>query len=662
MNPFRRLNLSAKIGGGFGLLLLLFMVLALVARQGLFAVSGSVHEFERFVDSSSNLSLFHAQMLLLRMKVKDYYISHDQQSLRQYSDTMASMRRLLEEQRQRSNQAGQTEMLTRIEALTGRYHQVFGELTQSVDAADQLVGELRNLGNGMEKGLMQLLETGEAAKDAGILATTGQAIRSLLQARLCAQRFFTSTAQEDAHQVTAGIDRLRQLLGKMQESAGERLQERLPPLVTAADGYREGFGHLVQAVAARRTLYETTLVGLGAEMESLLAGLVKDTLENQLLLGASLNKRSTDTTRTVLGGAMLAIVLGGCFALLLTRSIVNPVRRTALFAETMAAGDLTTRLEIKQGDEIGMMVGALNQMAQRLGEMIREMVQGVGALSTASNELATVSRQLSAAAEETAQLSASATSATEEMKVAFFSVSAAITQSTENINIIASSTTEMTATVGDIAERAAKARQTAAIAVTQARSTTSKMRELGESARKIGQVTETITEISEQTNLLALNATIEAARVGGVGQGFAVVADEIKALAGQAGSATVTIRNQISDVQHTTTHAVAEIGQAAEIIHEIDALINAIASSVEEQSNTTGEISDNLSQASLGIAEINVNANRNTESVARIVQDIGEINHRTRQVGLGARQAHDHAENLAALSVQLRQLAHQFQV
>jgi methyl-accepting chemotaxis protein len=142
-------------------------------------------------------------------------------------------------------------------------------------------------------------------------------------------------------------------------------------------------------------------------MESLLAGLVKDTLENQLLLGASLNKRSTDTTRTVLGGAMLAIVLGGCFALLLTRSIVNPVRRTALFAETMAAGDLTTRLEIKQGDEIGMMAGALNQMAQRLGEMIREMVQGVGALSTASNELATVSRQLSAAAEETAQLSAS---------------------------------------------------------------------------------------------------------------------------------------------------------------------------------------------------------------------------------------------------------------
>ena len=50
------------------------------------------------------------------------------------------------------------------------------------------------------------------------------------------------------------------------------------------------------------------------------------------------------------------------------------------------------------------------------------------------------------------------------------------------------------------------------------------MDELSLSAQKIGNVVDTITDLSEQTNLLTLNATIEAARAGEAGKGFAVVA------------------------------------------------------------------------------------------------------------------------------------------
>jgi methyl-accepting chemotaxis protein len=82
---------------------------------------------------------------------------------------------------------------------------------------------------------------------------------------------------------------------------------------------------------------------------------------------------------------------------------------------------------------------------------------------------------------------------------------------------------------------------------------------LGSSAKSIGNVVETITEISEQVNLLALNATIEAARAGEAGKGFAVVANEIKELAKQTAEATQDIRLKIETIQGSTEGTVTEI-------------------------------------------------------------------------------------------------------
>ena len=369
------------------------------------------------------------------------------------------------------------------------------------------------------------------------------------------------------------------------------------------------------------------------------------------------------TAKTVLGVmAVAALFIAVFLAIMIVRSIVIPVSKAALLAETMARGDFSTKLDIDQQDEIGLMAKSLNVMAEQVGIMLKAIGNDVNELTSSSNDLAAASSQISSSARDTADRSTSVAAATEEMSANIQSIAAAMEQSSCNVNMVASAAEEMTSTVGEIAQNAEKARSISEEAVNQSRLTSEKMAVLGESAMKIGKVTEAITEISEQTNLLALNATIEAARAGEAGKGFAVVANEIKELARQTASATVDIKNQISEMQTTTSATVEDIGKISAVIIEINNVINGIATAVEEQSAASSEIATNISQASQGIAEVNENAAQSTVVVADITRDIAEINQQVRQVGDDSGHIHMSAQGVADLAGHVNALMSKFKV
>ena len=359
---------------------------------------------------------------------------------------------------------------------------------------------------------------------------------------------------------------------------------------------------------------------------------------------------------------LVALVVGAIAALLIIRSITGPVALTVKLAETMAKGDLTTKLEIDQKDEIGNMAKSMNGTLGQLRSMIGEIITGINTLSTSSTDLAAVSRQLSSSAHETAQKSGTVATAAEEMSSNIHSVSAAMEQSSSNVGLVATATEEMTATVNEISHSAEKAREVSEKAVKQSQATSEKITALGESARKVGKVTETITEISEQTNLLALNATIEAARAGEAGKGFAVVANEIKELARQTAAATVDIKRQISDMQTTTSSTIGDIENITAVISEINNVINGIATAVVEQSAATNEIAGNISQAAQGIVEVNENVAQSTVVIAEITKNIAEINQEANQVGASSSQVQASAQGLSDLAGQLQELMKKFKV
>ncbi len=370
-------------------------------------------------------------------------------------------------------------------------------------------------------------------------------------------------------------------------------------------------------------------------------------------------------TITVLIGVLVAGASAGLLlAWLNSRSIVTPVNAAVAGLKDIAQGDgdLTKRLTVLSGDEVGQLAVWFNTFLDKLQALIKEIGGKSQALGVAATELTRLSDGMSAGAGNMSARSGSVAAAAEEMSTNIQSVSAAMEQSSSNVSMVASATEEMTSTVNEIGQNAEKARAVSESAVLQSQRTSEKVTALGESARKIGRVTETITEISEQTNLLALNATIEAARAGEAGKGFAVVANEIKELARQTAAATVDIKNQIGDMQSTTTSTIDDIKKISEVIADINSAINGIASAVEEQSAATSEISNNIAQASLGITEVNENVAQSTLVVTDITKDIAQINQQSTELGDGSSQVQLSAQGLSELADQLNIMMGRFKV
>ncbi|PIE66034.1 MAG: chemotaxis protein, partial [Desulfobacterales bacterium] len=108
---------------------------------------------------------------------------------------------------------------------------------------------------------------------------------------------------------------------------------------------------------------------------------------------------STGRTINIIGivaGTLIAIMLGTILTLMITR----PIAQGVTLAQTMAQGDMTQRLDIEQKDEVGVLAGSLNEMAENLRHLITDVNNGVISLDGASNTLATIADQLAAAAED----------------------------------------------------------------------------------------------------------------------------------------------------------------------------------------------------------------------------------------------------------------------
>jgi methyl-accepting chemotaxis protein len=363
--------------------------------------------------------------------------------------------------------------------------------------------------------------------------------------------------------------------------------------------------------------------------------------------------------------AALAVLLAAAGAVMIWRSVAQPLARITRITEAVAAGATQRAVPYRErGDEVGALARSIavfqdamrkneelgrtiiddaqsratrqERMSAEISQFSADVEATVSALGRISDDMLAASTRLAGAADNAATRTAGAATASADAST--------------NVRDIASAADELAASVTEIDRQVAQSNAIAAKAVSEAEWTHAAVKELNEAAgrigklsraaQEIGDVVKLITAIAEQTNLLALNATIEAARAGDAGRGFAVVASEVKALAGQTAKATEDIGAQISGMQHATMRAIEAIGAIERTIREIGDISGAIAAAVTEQGAATQEIARSVETAAKRTIETASEVERvgeattatrdNAGAVKAVADDLGQVAARIR--------------------------------
>lgn len=348
---------------------------------------------------------------------------------------------------------------------------------------------------------------------------------------------------------------------------------------------------------------------------------------------------------SLIAGAAFIIVL--C-ALWISKSISGPIIISSKTAQLVAQGDLSTRVDVTQHNELGLLQQSMQDMITKLKNMIEH-------ISESANQQTISSERLAVITEKTNQNMMRQHSATDQVATAMTEMSSSIEDVSNNTAAVSQASDVSKQLVDDCALAVRNAVEYVDDLSGNLANSKQLIEEVQEGTTNIANILDVIKSIADQTNLLALNAAIEAARAGEEGRGFSVVADEVRTLAQNTQNSTVEIETMIQSLVIKVKEATDSMNKGSEQAQSIVLKTQEVTQSLSE----VGESVNRIADMNVEIANATLQQSEASKDISKQTLEISDVSDATGQSTL---EIMNTSKELMLLATQLSDQVKQFKL
>jgi methyl-accepting chemotaxis protein len=382
--------------------------------------------------------------------------------------------------------------------------------------------------------------------------------------------------------------------------------------------------------------------------------------------------------------SLLVLIIGFYLAYILAGNFTKPLSKLGKYARRISQGEISEKVALASGDEVGMLAEAFDSMHQNftlLAEQAQKIASGdfsqrvifPGPFGKAVNAMVTnlrdMTRQSQEAASRIGRSSSEIVSAAQQQASGAAQQAASVSENTatmEELSTTARQIAENSNAVTAVAEETLRSAEegqdfmeesTKSMVVMRSKTEESaeKILRLGQRSQKIGEIIDIINEIAIETKMLSLNAAIEAAKAGEAGKGFSVVAGEIRRLAEDVVKSTGTIRDVLLEIQSAANASVLAAEENVKGVEEGEVRLNKVRDALEN-------IIAMAEQTAESARQISVATNQQKEASEQVVNTMREISKVAQQTAAGSKNTISSASDLNRLADELKSRVSEFKI
>ena len=360
MDFLNRFLIKWRIFGGFGLIVVLAVVMAV---YGLWALSGIGANVDQSTRRSRNaVEVLEASRSLeaMRRVATRYAAAPDTALTKEFSDNVANIEDLLKKTLATTTDPERSRLYNDVLAELGRHKATFEQLVKSSNLTVENRTKLIAGDGALEAATGKLIEAARSGGNNAVLIRAFETDAAVAQLRSDTWRFLTTTNPKEVEDFQNSYKKAASTVDALQNAAGGDMRALIAPVSSTLQAYKTAFDESATAILGRSDIF---LKGINPQQANMQKNLqvAKETLLSDVAAAETAAKgtiSSTNTIQEVL--AVLSLIVGAGFAWFIGGSITRPLNGMTVAMTKLAGGDKTVKIPSADAkDEIGEMAKAV---------------------------------------------------------------------------------------------------------------------------------------------------------------------------------------------------------------------------------------------------------------------------------------------------------------